>query len=276
MKKTIGIILAILITVVIMLLVFIGLLLTGIVNINIDNKIKETNNNIINNEPKKDILFDITYMEEEYNTKSDDGKIVTNNKRNIPVIVSKDRPEVANKIVSYLTKESDEFWNSNVKPMADQMIETNIQTDLLGVTHMFSTNLINEYIISFQLKTDGSFGGVSWNSISGYNFDAQTGELLSLNDIMSNADDFIANECKDDIITIAKSSEKELNENWENEFKNHIINNTKGYYLKKDGISIVFNKYEMEEILGFLYGFYNINIPKENINNYLKEEYRIK
>ena len=79
-------------------------------------------------------------------------------------------------------------WNNSIKKTSDEMKDSGY--DRLGVNYLYSTGVVNENRLSFILTMSGSFGGVSWDDVKGYNFDAKTGELLTLDNISLDNDSF--------------------------------------------------------------------------------------
>ena len=272
--KSKNIIIALLIIIIVILVGIVGLILTGTLTINTSNntQISEEDNNEQEENKEEKNLFEISYKEEEYITKNNKGYIISKSTRNLPVIINSNNQETADKIVNSLTMISDKEWNDSIKDMADQVSEMDSDKDMeLGVTYLFETNVITDNRLTFKLEMGGAFGGVTWAGEWGYNYDAKTGELLTLENISTDSvklKETIANEV---INYIEANSIAIIVDDWKNEvFK--LINTTGNWYFTDNGVEVTLPKYSIS--VGAT-GIIKVEIAKNVINDYLQEQYKI-
>ena len=247
-KKTITIIL--LIAIIIGLIVFIILLFTDTIKLN-------SNNNSV---------FNVTYKEEEYVKSTSDG-IEIRNLRNIPSITNSNRKKVASKITNYLTDVSNKEWD-NIKNTTDEAVESNVKEEDMGVTLLYKESIITSGRLSFTLETTGNFGGVTWNNVNGYNFDAKTGKILTLRDIGQGAFDIVKKECEDYIETSEKINAQSFYEKEKRQSLDELLNKEEIWYFEYNQLVVVFPKYSIstQEV--------KIPITKSKIEGSLYEQYK--
>ena len=241
------------------------------------NNSNNTNNTDINS--KNDFI--ITYEDEINIAKTPKGFIAITNKRNVPAIESKNNPESAKKIENELLKISDTMWtnvNENADEYAldmDEYLESNSE---IGVSYIISTGWKNDKIITFNIETGGSMGGVSWDNYEGYNFDIDTGDRLTLKSISndySKFTKFITGEMEksikeqgilDDVKEYISMEEGATLENKLIEYEN-----SGNWYFEDDRLVIAMPKYS----IGYgAMGTIITNIKIEDINKYLKDNYK--
>ena len=260
---------------IIILLTIIILLLLAIIFLITTNKITFTPPKE-NSEVKESIedKYQISYEEEEYITKRSNGTEVTKNYRNIPKITNNSNQEAANKIEKYLTDISNKEWESNIKKTADEVTESEIPYNDLGVSYFYQTLDITKNRLTFLIEMDGGFGGVSWISKEGYNFDAKTGDILTTNTITNNKDEFkkyILTKTNEKIDEINNNQDACLREDYQSSLEEEI-NKTGNWYFTEYDLVIVLQKYS---VACGAAGIIEINLPKAEVNQYLKEEYKI-
>ena len=264
--------------VVIVVIVIFGMFVKNFVQFN--NNIIEDDKDEDTEEIKVDDGFDISYKDEEYVTRNKDGYVISTSKRNLPVIINDSNQNVADKIVDSLTEISNNEWNNNIKKMADELVEMyeNISEDMsLGASYLLSTGVVTENRLSFIIKMDGSFGGVSWNGENGYNYDAKTGELLTFESIAMDYEDLnntIYNEVKSYI-----ERQEYVDDLWDDnangtwtEILKELVSKSGNWYFLDNGIRIVIPKYSLGP--GYI-GIISVDVNKDIINDYLKDEYKI-
>lgn len=255
---------------------------------NINNEVDNSTNNDVSDsnleEENNQNVYEINYKEEEYVTKSKAGYIISTSKRNLPEITNKNNQEVANKIVSSLTDISNKNWNENIKETADQVSEMDSDKNLdLGVTYLYKTGIVNNNRLTFRLNMDGSFGGVSWPADEGYNYDAKTGDLLTLESIATDYNN-LQNIIVEEIEKYIKDYPYDINLNdytgieeakkdpkWR-ELLVKLINQNGNWYFTETGIEICLPKYSIA--VGAT-GIIKVDIEKTTINQYIKAEYQI-
>ena len=222
------------------------------------------------------LSFDISYKEEVYTTRNKSGYIISTSKRNLPVINNSNNQDIAKKIVLSLTGISDKEWNENIKSMADEVVEMegyeNTTEDMnLGVTYLFTTGICTDRRLTFKLEMNGSFGGVSWSGESGYNYDARNGNILKLESIAYDYDklmDAIIEKVENNLKSDSYSC---LIDDYSSQLEN-LINMDGNWYFTDKGIRIVFPKYSIACGAG---GVIGIDIDKNVVNDYIKDEYKV-
>ena len=128
----------------------------------------------------------------------------------------------------------------------------------IGVNYIFKNGVINSYRLTFFANVSGSFGGVSWLSDEGYNFDAETGELLKLEDIGTGVYDYVYNTCISNL-----EGETSFFDNWKDIVKEEL-NKEGNWYFTDNGIRIIFQKYSISD---GSFGIKTIDIKKMNLIN---------
>ena len=243
-----------------------------------ENRSYSNNENTVSNNEND---FIITFKEEENVVKTPKGFIAITNKRNVPKIENKNNPEAAKKIENELLKISDAMWNSvnkNADEYAlgmDEYLDSNSE---IGVSYIISTGNQNDKIITFNIETSGSMGGVSWDNYEGYNFDIDTGDRLTLKSISndySKFTKFITGEMEksikeqgilDDVKEYISMEEGATLENKLIEYEN-----SGNWYFEDDRLVIAMPKYS----IGYgAMGTIITNIKIEDINKYLKDNYK--
>ena len=241
------------------------------------NNSNNTNNTDINS--KNDFI--ITYEDEINIAKTPKGFIAITNKRNIPKIENKNNPEIAKKIENELLKISDTMWNSvneNAEEYALDMDEYLDSNSEIGVSYIISTGNQNDKIITFNIETGGSMGGVSWDNYEGYNFDIDTGDRLTLKSISndySKFTKFITGEMEKSIkeqgILDDVKEYISMEEGTTIEDKLIEYEDSGNWYFEDDKLVIAMPKYS----IGYgAMGTIITNIKIEDINKYLKDNYK--
>ncbi|MGN1379195.1 MAG: RsiV family protein [Bacilli bacterium] len=247
----------ILIILVLLCLCIILLLSYKFLNYNITEN-KDVNNLIVDD-------FKISYVEEIYSKKNNNGLVLIENKRNLPISETNNYSE--NKIVNYLTGISDKDWN-NLKNETNEIIEQYNDTTTsmnIGVNYLFSTEKITKEFCSISYTMSGDMGGVSWSSINGYVFDVQNGDILNFSFFITteNTEEIIYNYVINDI---ENRDYDELYENWKDIVKNNMFE-IGNWYFDKNGLVFTFEKYSLGP---GAFGVIEINISYEIISQYLK------
>ena len=240
------------------------------------NKPKEEQTIEEQTEEKQEIeekdTYKITYEKEEYTTKRSDGTESSKNTRNLPRIINPKNQSVADKIVKYLTDVSNKEWENNIKKMADEVTE--LPYDDLGVTYLYETGITTANRLTFILTMNGGFGGVGWLSEEGYNFDAKTGDILTTDTIAINKDElkkYMLRKTNEKIAELKKVENNCIRDDYQNNLEEEINRNGNWYFTQTE-IKIKLQKYSIACGAG---GITEINLPKEEVNQYLKEEYKI-
>lgn len=264
MKKNNNLIVIILMGIIILILVVLCILFaTSKISLNLDenNKIEEKQDK---SSSQKNNDYKISYKDEEYITKNSHNNDSTINKRNIISVKNNDNEKSALAIESKLNDISNKEWEE-IKNMADESKENTY--DGIGVNYIFKNGVINGSRLTFLANVSGSFGGVLWLSDEGYNFDAETGELLKLEDIGTSVYDYVYNTCISNL-----EGETSLFDNWKDSVKEEL-NKDGNWYFTDNGIRIVFQKYSISD---GSFGIKIVDIKKNEINKYLLDKYKIK
>ena len=185
--------------------------------------------------------------------------------------------KIAEKIINNLKNIVDNKFSEVNKQALEQIEDFNknnqdIQYEY-GVSYILSEQYVSYDVISFVLTTSGSLGGTSWENIEYYNYSYKTGELLKLEDVCIET-----STCKEIMINYfleeLKKDERvnSLNDGYESVVKEELLkNNNWGY--DKEGLHLLISKYV---IASGAEGIFDYTFSKEVVNNYLKEEYKIK
>lgn len=264
MKKNNNLVIIILMGIIILILVVLCILFaTNKISLNLgeNNKIEEKKDKVSH---QKNNDYKISYKDEEYVTKNSQNNDSTINKRNIISIKNNNNEKSALAIESKLNDISNKEWEE-IKTMADDNKENTY--DGIGVNYIFKNGVINSSRLTFLANVSGSFGGVSWLSDEGYNFDAETGELLKLEDIGTGVYDYVYNTCISNL-----EGETSLFDNWKDSVKEEL-NKEGNWYFTDNGIRIVFQKYSISD---GSFGIKTIDIKKDEINKSLLNKYKIK
>ena len=282
MKKGASVVIAVLITIIVVLIVFMGLLLTGVVDININND--NTNNvndnisnnnfdNINNNDNKKNEII-VTYKDDVFEKKLERGKL--KNTRNLPVIKNSNNQTAADKIVNYLTNISNKDWKqANGVENAAAGLDDN---SIVGVSYLFNTLINNENLLSIGYNLEGSMGGPSWTGVWGYNFNPNTGDILNIIDVLKEEgtvelSEYVFNEIENKYKDENTLWQKDSTDGYWKDIANKNIYKIGNWFLTDKGMTITFDKY----LLGpGSSGVIVVDIPKNIVNMQLKDEYKIK
>lgn len=261
--------------IILVLVTFTTLLVTNTITFNISKNKDVTGDYNTNNnevvEKEKINTFDISYTEEEVVYKSKNGYIWGRSKRNLPIIKNKNNQNAADKIATKLTKFSDDMWAQVSAP--NYAIDWEIENDeSWGVSYIFKTGVVTDNRLTFELLGEGSMGGVSWTSHAGYDFNAVTGELLTLEQISNDYNifkTFLVKEAGDYIETIKDTSC--INSDYQNNIE-EIIAFDGNWYFQANSLTLVFPKYSIACGAGDVI---TVDIVKDKVNSYLKNEYKI-
>ena len=234
---------------------------------------KDSNDSVSEKNPDDSSSYKITYEEEEYIPKRSDGSVASKSRRNLPKITNRQHQEIADKIVKYLTDISNDNWENNIKKMADDVVE--LPYDDLGVTYLYETGVVTDNRLTFLLKMNGGFGGVGWLSDEGFNFDGETGELLKLNNITDDVD-ALKKYMLNKISVLLDDMKKDENNCINDDYQKHLeeeLNRDGNWYFTLTNIKINLPKYS---VACGARGIIEIDLPKDEVNRYLKDKYKIK
>ena len=180
------------------------------------------------------------------------------------------------KIINYMKDVSDKEWDSIAKyskELIDDFDKKNgtIEEGELGVDYSITSGLLNNSIISFNFGISGTMGGVMWADVHQYNFDAVTGDLLTLENVCQDV-----NTCKNTLFSYymeeLKRDERfnDLNSGYEAGIKKNIYE-IGNWGFTKEGLKFIVGKYEIADGAS---GLFVYTIPYSKVNSLLVEKYR--
>ena len=265
-KKSNGGIVVLMGIIIVILVVLCVLFATNTISLNYNSTKETTSQKNDSKDDEKKNSYVITYEDEEYTTKNKDDVENTKSKRNIVRVKNENHSDAANLIENKLNEISDKNW-VEIKKTADDSDE-NPNTGL-GVNYLIETGVITDNRLTFITNTDGTFGGVQWKDNAGYNFDATTGKILSLEDIGTGVFDYLYSKS---ISEIEKNSDGScLEGDWKDRAKEEL-NKEGNWYFTTAGMKVIFPKYS---IACGANGITAIDINKNDINSYLYDKYKI-
>lgn len=253
---------------IILILLIIGLVIY-ILN---DNGIINFKSKKVNNEPnfiktkttttkvnEEKVSFDISYKEEEYRKKIDGTEYEIINKRNLPIIKSNQRQDIADKITENLKKISDDFWNNSIIPQTN---DSNIKDKGLGANYMMKDVYMTKSFISFEFNSSGGFGGVSWDNTLLKIYSTKTGDELTFSEIAKDEKEFTS--------YIKKELREYLLKNYASTYNENLIDEY-SWNINGKGLSICYERGKMGSLAD---GTIIISFTFDEINEYLKDEYK--
>lgn len=252
-------------TIIILLLVIIGLLINDkFISKDIKKSSKETQ------EKTEEIVekdqYEVSYEDDEYTV----GNV--SNKRQIIKLKNKENQNAAQKIEETVMIHLNELWKEANKAADDNKeIEEKVGIEL-------KTTLVcqNEKFVTFRIDQTGSMGGVGWDQISSFSYDASTGDELKFADILKNteeAEKFIYDE-------LVKSIEQHYQEDqlftddgneWKEKLKEEMLKDG-NWSLTEQGLEFNFPKYTLGPGAT---GIISSTIRFSSLANYLNDNYII-
>lgn len=142
-----------------------------------------------------------------------------------------------------------------------------------NVEYLFNTGVITNNRLTFNLVMSGGFGGVLWSEYTGYNFDAKTGELLTLDKISKDVESAnkLKQTIKDEVTNYIKTENVNIYDyisDLDSEIPK-LINTNGTWYFKDNCIEIALPKEKVSP------GLIRIEINNSKINEFIKDEYKI-
>ena len=181
----------------------------------------------------------ITFQEEIKEFKNQNGEVVIENSRSLPVI-NGDDGKVISKIKDYLVNISNKDWE-NLTNQSDAIKDT--LKDKVGVKYLFSIGVDKDNHITFNYSMSGSLGGVGWTGNWGYNFNLITGEVIEFKDTCKDFDK-IYNLVVSKIEDKYKDNLNSFNDDWKTVVKDKL-GKLGNWYYTSTGIMLTFDKYEL-------------------------------
>lgn len=179
----------------------------------------------------------------------------------------------AQKMENYLIDVYKEFAKSVYESYTKEDIEEILsyqEGGNIGFSQSYEVILENEKVVTFKYTRAGSLGGVGWYKETGVTFDIKTGEVIEIEDIVNDEDEYIK-ACEEYVFKELKKDERfeELNPGYE-QIINKDIEIMEGY-LTEDGI--VCAELEKYEISNGAAGEFRFTIPYELVEDYIDSDY---
>lgn len=244
-------------------------------NQNNENEITEENTKEDkSSEKEENSTIIVSYSTEKYASVNKKGTTITENSCTYPKITYKANQPIADKIESSITKIVDNEWQL-IKDSAEEITsesEDLSDDDISGLgADIQLTDYINNKILTFYLSIDGQFGARSYINYQGFNYDIQTGELLTLKSITNNYQKLYKlvlekyNEEKnklelEEVEIIYEPTSDELEK---------MINKSGNWFFTEDGLEIILD--------GITVGYMpwiEILIDKDTVNDLLTNEFK--
>ena len=239
--------------------------------IDTDNAIREVS---ADNKTNKNLKYDVSYSTEHFSSYNENNEKVCESERNIPTILNNNNPDSAKVIESDLRTIMDDVWENEVKKTSEE-VKIRVDGDrILGVKYFVNMEYQTSRIITFSIKLDGDFGGVSWNRYELYSYDAQTGELLTLNNIGSDAENLkkqIVEKTKD-VTTVNQILIDDTGNVGIDKLLMEKMQSHGNFGITGDGMHINYQKYD---IANGAAGIVEVVLEKDIANKYVYEKYLI-
>lgn len=236
-----------------------------------DEDLKKDNSKDQENE---DDTMTISYSTEKYTSVNKNGLTITENSCTYPKIIYKRDQNIADKIENSINEIIDNEWQL-VKESAEEIAlasEDLSADDVLGLgADIYLTEYIDNKILTFYISIEGEFGARSYIKYQGFNYDRQTGELLTLNSITNNYQELY------NIILEKYNEEKnkleleEVEVIYEPTFDEleKMINETGNWFFTEDGLEII-----LDGITAGYMPWIEILIDKDTVNDLLTNEFK--
>ncbi len=241
----------------------------------------EVDENEENNTQQIAVDFKTNYVHDEYKVNNDRLNVSFVNTIEYPQVTSLLNTTAANKINNSIRTFVNEEWKY-VNDSADIYVNKQGNQGMkLGLNISIKESMINDNVITFSGKMDGSVGGVGWTTRYELIYNAKTGEKITIKDIAKDTNklknyiyDYVSQELQNNTkITLFDDSVQ----NWRTDLNNYITNidnndNQLQWNLTTKGMLISLAKYSVA--IG-ANGVIEITIPYSKINSYLKAEYQL-
>ena len=255
------------------------------------NANKNVNNNIIsntinNNEVDTNVVevsagntistskYDVSYATEYYSSYNEKNERVCTSERNIPTVVNNENPDSAKVIESDLRAIMDEVWENEVKPTSDEVKISGDTETMLGVKYFVNMEYQTSKIITFSIKMNGDFGGVTWNVYELYSYDAKSGELLTLNNVAKDTTS-LKNALIEKTKKVTTDNKIQIDDTGKVGVDNLLLEKMAmhgSFGIMGNGIHINYHKYDIA--IGSA-GVVEVVLDKDTANTYLSDNYII-
>lgn len=248
----------------------------NIVNEIQNNMVTDTTVSVINaaDNQNNNLKYDVTFSTEYFSSYNEKNERVCSSERNIPTIVNPNNPDSAKVIESDLRTIMDDFWENDIKVTSEEVKVRDADEDILGVKYFVNLEYQSDNVITFSIKLDGDFGGVSWNQYELYSYDAQTGELLTLNNVSTNSESLkvlLGERTKEQ----AKANQIQIDDTEKIGVDILLVEKMQShgsFGILGDGIHINYHKYDIATGAA---GVIEVKLEKDTANQYLLEKYNI-
>lgn len=216
--------------------------------------------------------YEISFDDEEYVTRNSENEVVFRNTRNIPTVKCGNNLDAAKKIEESLRGITDKQWKE-INDSADEYTAGGMKAydHPYGVSYMMKTLAKNNKYVTIQIDQGGSMGGVSWTGIELFTYDAETGNLLTIDDMAKDSDSlkqFLREKTK----AFITENYQHIQENDVDSKINQILDQNGNYGLAEDRFIVVLPKYSIGDGAS---GVKTVEIDKSDINDYLVDKYKM-
>ena len=252
--------------------------------VNINNV---TSNTVVSNEISTDsvlevsaeenaatVKYDVSYSTEYYSSYNEKNERVCTSERNIPTVLNDKNPDSAKVIESDLRAIMDEVWENEVKPTSDEVKISGNSETMLGVKYFVNMEYQSSKVITFSIKMNGDFGGVTWNVYELYSYDAKTGELITLDNVAKDSTS-LKNVLIEKTKKVTTDNKIQIDDTGNVGVDNLLLEKMAmhgSFGIMGNGIHINYHKYDIA--IGSA-GVVEVVLDKETANTYLLENYII-
>ena len=273
------------ILIIISISVFFGISIGKNANKNVDNN-NIISNTINNNEVDTNVVevsagntistskYDVSYSTEYYSSYNEKNERVCTSERNIPTVINNENPDSAKVIESDLRAIMDEVWENEVKPTSDEVKISGDTETMLGVKYFVNMEYQTSKIITFSIKMNGDFGGVTWNVYELYSYDAKSGELLTLNNVAKDTTS-LKNALIEKTKKVTTDNKIQIDDTGKVGVDNLLLEKMAmhgSFGIMGNGIHINYHKYDIA--IGSA-GVVEVVLDKDTANTYLSDNYII-
>ena len=273
------------ILIIISISVFLGISIGKNANKNVDNN-NIISNSINNNEVDTNVVevstgntiisskYDVSYSTEYYSSYNEKNERVCTSERNIPTVVNNENPDSAKVIESDLRAIMDEVWENEVKPTSDEVKISGDTETMLGVKYFVNMEYQTSKIITFSIKMNGDFGGVTCNVYELYSYDAKSGELLTLNNVAKDTTS-LKNALIEKTKKVTTDNKIQIDDTGKVGVDNLLLEKMTmhgSFGIMGNGIHINYHKYDIA--IGSA-GVVEVVLDKDTANTYLSDNYII-
>lgn len=214
----------------------------------------------------------VTFQDRLEEKKGEDGNCLLTLVSNFPMITMESNPDAAIKINGYFQNEETNF-NEKAEKCFAQVFRTepsltSYQAPSYTLDSHFTLIFENDQILSFVRtdydNTEGQKANTLWGA---YNFDLETGNLLSFQDIVTDEEKALV--FLEEYLTEQMENPQYENIPWQ-EFNFPLLLTGADWYFSENGLILLVKP---GKIAPYTEGFFQFTIPYNNFS-YLKDQYR--